>query len=77
MAEEAVAQRGQHEVLRAEVTRTMTSSVASLIEVISSPSGNGNSGVVDIPCDLLPHFLQERSRSIHLFQWFTKNQEEP
>jgi hypothetical protein len=77
MAEKGVEQRGQHDVLRADVTRTMTSSAASLIAVVSRPSGNGNSGVVGILCDLLHHFLQERSRLIHLFQWFTKSQEDP
>jgi hypothetical protein len=50
--------------VREDVTRAMTSSVSSLSEVISTPSGKGNSGVVGILCIA---FSQERSKSIHVF----------
>lgn len=58
MAEEGVAQSGQSEVDRYEVTRTSTSSAVSLIEVISKPSGSGNSGVAGIPCHLFSIMLR-------------------
>lgn len=51
-AEEGAPQSGQRDVGRCEVTRTSTSSFVSLIEVISRPSGSGNSGVAGIPCYL-------------------------
>jgi len=57
MADEGIAHCGQGELVRCEVTRTSSSSGVSLIEVISNPSGKGNSGVVGIPCYLLHHFL--------------------
>jgi len=53
MAEEGIAHCGQGELARYEVTRTSSSSGVSLIEVISSPSGKGNRGVVGIACHLL------------------------
>jgi hypothetical protein len=55
MLEEGTPQSGHGEVDRCEVTRTTTSSDASLSEVISRPSGKGNSGVIGIPCHLLQH----------------------
>src|SRR6266487_3078277 len=77
MADEGVEQRGQSELERCELTHRSNSSDLSLIEVISSPSGKGNSGVVSILCHLLQHILQEHSRPTNIFQWFTKNQDEP
>jgi hypothetical protein len=62
MADEGVAQCGQGELERCEVTWTSSSSAFSLIEVISSPSGKGNSGVVGIWFHLLQHFWQEHNR---------------
>jgi hypothetical protein len=34
-----------------------SSSGVSLSEIISSPSGKGKRGVVDIPCHFLQHFI--------------------
>jgi len=48
MDAEGVAQQGHFDVGLCEVTRTDTSSAVSLMEVISSPSGRGKSGVVGI-----------------------------
>ena len=56
MADEGIAHCGQGELERYEVTLTSSSSGVSLIEVNSSPSGKGNSGVVGILCHLLRHF---------------------
>jgi hypothetical protein len=53
MVEEDTPQSGHREVRRCEVTRTVTSSDPSLIEVISRPCGKGKSGVLGIPCHLL------------------------
>jgi hypothetical protein len=57
MAEEGVEQVGQHEVWRCEVTRTSNSFGVSLMEVISSSSGKGKSGVVGISYHLLQNSL--------------------
>jgi len=57
MAVEGVVQRRQSEVGRYEVTRTSTSSVVSLTEVISKPAGSGNSGVAGIPRHLFSIML--------------------
>jgi hypothetical protein len=59
MADEGIAHCGQGELERCEVTLTSSSSGVSLIEVISSPSGKGNSGVVGIPCHLLQYLFAE------------------
>jgi hypothetical protein len=48
MADEGIEQRRQGELERYEVTCTSTSSGVSLTEVISRPSGNGNTGDEDI-----------------------------
>jgi len=56
MADEGIAHCGQGELARCEVTLTSSSSEVPLIEVISSPSGKGNRGVVGIACHLL-HLL--------------------
>jgi hypothetical protein len=47
-AVDGVAHPGQGELRRFEVTRTSSSSGVSLMDVISSPSGSGSSGVVGI-----------------------------
>ena len=59
MADEDIEHCGQGELERCEVTHTSSSAGVSLIEVISSPSGKGNSGVVGIPCHLLQHRFAE------------------
>jgi hypothetical protein len=57
MADEGSAHCGQDELERCEVTPMTSSSAVSLIEVISSPSGKGNSGVFGIACHLLQHLF--------------------
>jgi hypothetical protein len=57
MLDEGVEHCGQGELERCEITCTSSSSDVSLIEVISSPSGKGKSGVVGISCYLLQHLF--------------------
>ena len=52
-----------------EVTRTCNSSFVTLIEVISSPSGNGRSGVVGI---LLQYLLKYDEESVASFLCFSR-----
>jgi hypothetical protein len=77
MVDEGVEQCGQSELGRCEVTCTSSSFEVSLIDVSSSPSGKGKSGVVGMACHSCNLYLQEHSRQINVFQWLTKNQEEP
>jgi len=67
MADEGIEHCGQGELERCEVTHTSSSSGVSLIEVISSPSGKGNSGVVGIACHLLQHRFVEAYQTAQSF----------
>ena len=62
MVDEGVEHCGQGDVTRCEMTHMSSSSDVSLIEIISSPSGKGKSGVVGIPW----YLLQERFAEAYL-----------
>src|SRR5450755_2385720 len=65
MADDDVEQSGQSELMRFEVTRMCNSSSVTLMDVMSSPSGNGSKGVVGIPLRLLLKSNEESVASFH------------
>jgi hypothetical protein len=65
MADDGVEQSGQSDLVRWEVIRTCNSWSVVLMDVISSPSGNGNNGVVGILLRSLLKFDEDSVASFH------------